>query len=114
MQLDWHDLQTNGCPALLRALKQIETGLTQQAEEITELQYLISDEIMRSLAPSAELPEIVEELGHGWRIIRQPCDTRGETTTVEDIDRQMAGVRHILESYQRAFIQEVDTAKQSG
>jgi uncharacterized coiled-coil protein SlyX len=89
MQLDWHDLRTNGCPALLRALKLIETALTeqetrlsQQRQDITELQYLISEEIMTSLAPPAELREVVEELGHGWQIVRQPNDTRGETTTV--------------------------------
>jgi len=83
MQLDWHDLKINGYPALLRALKQIEDIVTQQAREITELQYLISEEIMADLAqPPAELRAIVEELGAGWQIVRQPSDTRGATTTV--------------------------------
>lgn len=36
MQLDWHDLRTNGCPALLRALKTIETDLTEQEVRLSQ------------------------------------------------------------------------------
>jgi hypothetical protein len=96
MQLDWHDLRTNGCPALLRALKLIETALTQQEarlsqqrENITELQYLISEEIMVTLTDAPKKPqllprqrEVVAELGSGWQIVRQPSDTPAATTTV--------------------------------
>lgn len=64
MQLDWHDLRTNGCPALLRALKQIEAALTQQEQKTADLQYLVSEELMISLAPPAELHEIIEDLGN--------------------------------------------------
>jgi hypothetical protein len=82
MQLDWHDLRTNGCPTLLRALKLIETVLTEQEQDITELQYLISEEIMAGLTTPAELREVVEKRGHGWRTICQPSDTPAATTTV--------------------------------
>ena len=90
MKLDWHDLKTNGCPALLRALKQIEDIVTQQAREITDLQYLVSEEIMIDLAqPDAFkkpqlLPrqhQVVAELGHGWQIEYQPPTNPEETTT---------------------------------
>lgn len=57
MQLDWHDLKTNGCPALFRVLKQIETALTQQQQDILELQYLMSEELMVALVPQVELVE---------------------------------------------------------
>jgi len=112
MQLDWHDLRTNGCPALLRALKQIETTLMQQEQDIAELQYLVSEELLIGLAQPAELREVVEELGAGWRIERQPQSTPA-ATTVEDIDRQMVGVGRSLTAYQRAIIQEADAAQQS-
>jgi hypothetical protein len=46
MQLDWHDLKTNGSPALLRTLQLIETILTQQEAAIAELQYLWSEVII--------------------------------------------------------------------
>lgn len=86
MQLDWHDLKTNGCPALLRALKQIETTLTQQEEDIAELQYLVSEEIIERLAPHKRylLPrqrQIVAELGGGWRIERQPAEPNADAAT---------------------------------
>lgn len=95
MQLDWHDLKINGCPAIMRALKQIEAILTeqekllsvaekqdkliiaaqlQQEQDIEELQYLLSEEIMASMAHPAELREIFEE--QGWpqrRIEREPA-----------------------------------------
>jgi hypothetical protein len=107
MQLDWHDLRTNGCPALLRALKQIETVMTQQEKDIEVL--------MDHLVPARPhlLPhqrEIVEELGNGCRIERQPpapnanaatsdqpAANQAATTTVEDIDRQMVGAMTIVD-----------------
>lgn len=81
MQLDWHDLKTNGSPALLRTLKQIEITLTQQEKAIAELQYLVSEEIIISLTPPAELREIIEELGNGWRIERQPASLNASAAT---------------------------------
>ena len=93
MQLDWHDLRTNGCPALLRALKQIEHALAEQSQllsvaekqdklilaaqlqqgaDITDLQYLISEEIMARIAPPEDLMVVVEDLDHGWLTVRQP------------------------------------------
>jgi hypothetical protein len=93
MQLDWHDLKTNGCPALLRALKLIETILTQQdaqlsqAEtDIAELQYLLSEELIARLAPRSPrlLPrqrQIVAELGGGWRIERQAVSPNASAAT---------------------------------
>lgn len=103
MQLDWHDLKTNGCPALLRALKQIETTMTQQEEDITELKYLVSEELMARLAKPSELREVVEELGAGWRIERQPGDILN-TTTVEDVDRQMAGLERLVGAFHKHFM----------
>jgi len=155
MQLDWHDLKTNGCPALLRALKQIETVLTEQTQllsvaekqaklmtqqetrlgqaekaieictaanmrqemEIAEQQYLLSEELIARLAPPVELREIVEELGVGWSIECQPISPSASaatstppaanpvaTTTIEDVDRQMAGVGRVLGAFQRTFV----------
>jgi hypothetical protein len=90
MQLDWHELRTNGCPALLRALKQIEHALAEQSQllsvaekqdklilaaqlqqgaDITDLQYLISEEIMARIAPPEDLREVVI---HGRWTGRQP------------------------------------------
>ena len=108
MQLDWHDLKTNGCPALLRALKQIETTLNEQehrfsqaekAREIlttcqnrqeqalTDLQYLLSEEIMRQLldqpSVSATPSTIVADLGSGWRIERRPANDHPAITMPE-------------------------------
>jgi|WetSurMetagenome_2_1015567.scaffolds.fasta_scaffold321795_1 hypothetical protein len=159
MQLDWHDLKTNGCPALLRALKQIETVLTEQTQllsvaekqaklilaaqtqqetrlsqaekaieictaanmrqemDIAEQQYLLSEELIARLAPPVELREIVEDLGAGWRIERQPTSPSASaatstppaanpvaTTTIEDVDRQRAGVGRVLGAFQRTFV----------
>lgn len=92
MQLDFHDLRTNSGPALLRALKQIETAMTaqearlSQAEtDIADLQYLLSEELIARLAPRyprlrTRQREIVAELGGGWQIVRQPNDTQGTIT----------------------------------
>ena len=82
MQLDWHDLKTNGSPALLRALKHIETTLTQQEADIAELQHLVSEDLMADLtqpaapqsARSSRERQVIEDLGHGWRIER--CASR--------------------------------------
>ena len=79
MQLDYHDLKTNGCPALLRALQQIETVLTQQEQNITELQALVSGEMIAGLVKPTELREVVAELGAGWRIERQPGSNQDTT-----------------------------------
>ena len=99
MQLDWHDLKTNGCPALLRALKQIEIALAQQDAEIAELQRLVSETIMADLTQPAApqkpqlLPrqrEVVAELGHGWQIERQP-NANPEATTMAAAPRLIRG-----------------------
>ena len=90
MQLDWHDLKTNGCPALLRALKQIEIALAQQDADIAELQCLVSEDHHGRPDPAGRtqkpqlLPrqrQIVAELGHGWQIVRQP-NANPEATTM--------------------------------
>jgi|WetSurMetagenome_2_1015567.scaffolds.fasta_scaffold131118_4 hypothetical protein len=79
MQLDWKNLKINGCPAFLRALKTIEETLQQQEAAITELSYLLSEEIMRQVCappPAPPTPSaVVAELGHGWQIIRSPDET---------------------------------------
>lgn len=103
MQLDWHDLKTNGSPALLRTLKQIQTALTQQEQEISELQYLLSEEIMASLASPSERREVIADLGHGWRIERQPQSTP-VATTIGEVDQQMAAVGSALRARERTFI----------
>lgn len=79
MQLDWHDLKINGCPAIFRALKTIEETLQRQQSAITELQQLVSEEIMGQLLappPAPATPSVVvEDLGHGWQIISRPNET---------------------------------------
>jgi hypothetical protein len=86
MQLDWHDLRTNGCPALLRALKKIETALTQQAQDIRVLQYEHGGRMERQQpAPNANAATS-----------DPPARTDTATITVENIDRQMASLKAIL------------------
>jgi hypothetical protein len=101
MQLDWHELRTNGCPALLRALKQIEHALGEQSQllsvaekqdqlilaaqlqqgaDITDLQCLISEEIMARIAPPEDLMVVVEDLDHGWLTVRQPNENPDAAT----------------------------------
>ena len=120
MQLDWHDLRINGSPALMQALKQIETALTQQEQDITELQYLLSEELILRLAPRSprlltRQRQVIEELGHGWWIERcatpnasaatsTPPAATPATTTVEEVDRQMSNVERLIAAYQTAFI----------
>jgi hypothetical protein len=112
MQLDWHDLRTNGCPALFRALKQIEHALAEQSQllsvaekqdqlilaaqlqqgaDITDLQYLISEEIMARIAPPEDLMVVVEDLDHGWLTVRQPNDTQGGITMAGTPDDEANG-----------------------
>lgn len=77
--LDWNDLKINGCPAIFRALKTIEETLQRQESAITELQQLVSEQIMGQLLAPPPAPAtpyaVVEDLGHGWRIIRSPDET---------------------------------------
>lgn len=123
MTLDWVDLNLNGMPAIHRVLRYFDTALTQQEQDIRELQYLMSEELLVSLVRQPEFREVVEELGHGWRIERQPAEPNGsgatsvppavrpaatpprvgETTTVEDIDRQFAGIKRLSLSMKSHF-----------
>jgi hypothetical protein len=123
MKLDMisHDLRLNGAAAYRATLLQQADKINELQEQVEELQNQLSAEIMARLAPPSELREIVEELGNGWRIERSlpPSPTNpAETTTVEDIvediERQMAGVKRLVGAYQRAFIQDVAAAQQSG
>ena len=106
-----HNLRLCGMTAYRQTLLDLADQINQLQEHVEQLQRQVSAEIP---APPAELREIVEELGAGWRIERQPSDTPAVTTTIDDIDRQMTGVGRLLTSYQRAFIQDVDAALQSG
>lgn len=83
--VDWHDMHLNGMPAVHRAIARLQKAqeraeaahraeICALTERVAELEYLWSEEIMRQLAPPAELREVVAELGHGWRVERGPND----------------------------------------
>jgi hypothetical protein len=116
LTINWNDIKLNGAPAINRALETLLKGVnaleTRHSLEIHQLEERVRRlEERRDLASGAQ--EIVEELGHGWRIERQPAMPNASaatsvppaTTTVEDIDRQMAGamtiVNRILHSQDR-------------
>lgn len=88
--------------ALLDQLGQL-TNLTDLSTRLADLEYLISEELLLGLAQPAEIREVVAELGAGWRIERQPQSIPA-ATTVEDVDRQMAGVESILGAFHRHFV----------
>lgn len=88
--IDWTDLKLNGMPAIFRTLEMLDKRLTA---------------LEQAGKPNGDgaTCEVVAELGHGWRIERQPSDIPGQTT-IEDIDRQMAGVGRVLSAFQCAFV----------
>lgn len=84
MQLDWQDLKINGCPALWRALKQIETTLTQQEQATAELQYLVSEELLTA-QPGATVGTAGGCRGTGPRL--------ADRTPASNAERQRRNVR---------------------
>ena len=98
-----HSLSLCGMPAYRATILNLVAGMNELQEQVEKLQGLVSEEMMAGLVGPEELREVVAELGHGWRIERQPIGTQ-DGTTVEDIDRQMAGVGRLLAAYQRAFV----------
>ena len=85
---DYNALLADHCELADLVAKQDQRIAAQDAR-ISQLEYLLSEEIMRGLAKPSGLREIVVDE-------RQPANIPGataQTTTVEDIDRQMTGVR---------------------
>lgn len=83
-QID-HSLRLCGMSAYRAAILNLAAQMNELQEQVEELQSLVSAEIMGGLAKPSELREVVEELGHGWRIERQPADasaTEPSTATV--------------------------------
>ena len=111
LTLDWHDLTFNGTYAWLRAMEAIQKELAtvgnQQAllahrldqinashrvlvdqldlpsllTRLADLEYLISEELLLGLVQPAQIREVVEELGNGWRIERQPAEPNVSAAT---------------------------------
>jgi hypothetical protein len=88
--IDWKDLKLNGMPAIFRALEDLDSRLA------------ALEEAGKPNADGATC-EVVADLGHGWRVERQPNDIPG-ATTVEDVERQMAGVGRVLATFERFFV----------
>jgi hypothetical protein len=84
-----HELKLNGCKAQLTdhlALREMVTQrLADLEERLATLELLVSEEIMAGLAQPAELREIVEELGAGWRIERQPVSPNASAATSDPL-----------------------------
>jgi|WetSurMetagenome_2_1015567.scaffolds.fasta_scaffold303285_2 hypothetical protein len=101
-----HSLAFCGMTAYRQTLIELARRNNELQEQVEELQGLVSGEMMAGLVKPSELREVVEELVHGWRIERQPSDIQDTTvtTTIEDVDRQMAGVGRVLGAFQRAYV----------
>lgn len=59
----------NGSLALINRIIALETAVTQLQARVTELEYLVSEELIVRI-PTDQQREIVEDLGHAWRIER--------------------------------------------
>ena len=75
-----HSLSLCGMNAYRATILEMAEQINEIQEAVEELQGLVSGEMMAGLVKPAELREVVAELGHGWRIERQPSDTQGATT----------------------------------
>jgi hypothetical protein len=98
-----HSLSLCGMNAYRATILEMAERINELQETVEDLQGLVSGEMITGLVKPGELREVVAELGHGWRIERQPSNIPDETT-VGDVDRQMAGVGRLLGAFQRAFV----------
>lgn len=78
-----HNLFLGGMSAYRAPLLEFAERINEIQEAGEELQGLVSGEMMAGLVKPDELREVVEELGHGWRIERQPTapNARAATST---------------------------------
>ena len=78
-----HSLALCGMSAYRQTLLDLVRKNNEIQEQVEELQNQLSSEIMARTLPQRE---VVEELGNGWRIERQPNDSQDVTvtTTAED------------------------------
>lgn len=107
-----HSLALCGMSAYRQTLLDLVRRNNEIQEQVEELQNQLSSEIMARLLPQQKpgllerQREVVEELGNGWRIERQPNDSQDVTvtTTAEDVDRQMTGVDLVISAFERYFV----------
>jgi|WetSurMetagenome_2_1015567.scaffolds.fasta_scaffold543947_2 hypothetical protein len=111
-----HSLSLCGVSAYRATILEMAEQINELQEAVEELQGLVSGEMMAGLVKPGELREVVAELGSGWRIERMPISPNvsaatsippaanpAVTTTVADVDRQMAGVGRMIVVFQRAL-----------
>lgn len=83
LTINWNDIKLNGMPAISRALetlaKEINALETRHNLELHLLTQQLRRLEIRVLANGDR--EIVEELGHGWRIERQPAAPNANAAT---------------------------------
>jgi hypothetical protein len=115
LTINWSDINLNGMPAIQRTLETVVKAVNAiESRHSLEL-HRLEDRVRRlESGEGGAVSEIVEELGHGWRIERQQAAPNADDatsgppglagTTVEDIDRQMAGVGHALDAFHRHFV----------
>jgi cytoskeletal protein RodZ len=114
LTINWNDIKLNGMPAINRTLEYLvkesnalEIRHNLEIHQLEERMRRLEDAHDQLRAEQVSQQEVVEELGHGWRIERQPATPNAsvatsvppanQTTTVEDIDRQMAGVMSLVD-----------------
>jgi hypothetical protein len=80
--MDKTQIETQGYRQLVTDHCSLVARVVNLEMRIAELEYLLSEELMRSLATPADLRETVAELGHGWRVERQltPPNESGATS----------------------------------
>lgn len=98
-----HSLFLHGMGAYRTTILEIVEQINDLQESVEELQGLVSGEMMGYLVQPSELREVVAELGHGWKIERQPQSIPA-ATTVEDVERQMANVNRLVGALHRHFV----------
>ena len=92
LTINWNDIKLNGMPAINRALetlvKEFNALETRHNLELHLLTQQLRRLEIRVLANGDR--EIVEELGHGWRIERQPAAPNANAATSDPPAATMA------------------------
>lgn len=83
LTINWNDIKLNGMPAISRALETLAKDFNALETRHNLELHLLTQQLrkLEILVLANRDREIIEELGHGWRIERQPAAPNASAAT---------------------------------